>query len=50
MKTYQMSDDRLIVVKKNSLVIKQKELDKSFEFTPSRSVPYISVTNYCSRV
>ena len=50
MKTYQISDDRLIVVKKNSLVIKQKESDKSFEFTPSRSVPYMFVTKYCSRV
>jgi len=50
MKTYQISDDRLIVVKKNPLVIKQKESDKSFEFTPSRSVPYMFVTKYCSRV
>ena len=45
MKTYQISDDRLIVVKKNSLVIKQKESDTSFEFTPSRSVPYNYVCN-----
>jgi len=49
-KTYQISDDRLVVVKKNSLVIKQKESDKSFKFTPSRSVPYMFVTKYCSRV
>ena len=31
MKTYQISDDRLVVVKKNLVVIKQKDSDKSFE-------------------
>jgi len=38
MKTYQMSDDRLVVVKKNLVVIKQKSSDKSFEVTPGRLV------------
>ena len=47
MKTYQISDDRLVVVKKNLVVIKQKDSDKSFEFTPSRLVLHMFVTEYC---
>ena len=47
MKTYQISDDRLVVVKKNLVVIKQKDSDKSFEFTPSRLVLCMFVTEYC---
>jgi len=47
MKTYQISDDRLVVVKKNLVVIKQKDLDKSFEFTPGRLVLCMFVTKYC---
>jgi len=31
MKTYQISDDRLVVLKKNLVVIKQKDSDKSFD-------------------
>ena len=38
MKTYQISEDRLIVVKKNLVTIKQKDSDKSFIFTHSRLV------------
>jgi len=38
MKTYKISEDRLVVVKKNLVTIKQKDSDKSFEFTPSRLV------------
>jgi len=45
MKTYQMSDDRLVVVKKNLVVI--KDSDKSFEFTPARLVLCMFVTKYC---
>jgi len=48
MKTYQISEDRLIVVKKNLVTIKQKDSDKSFEFTPSRLVLRMSVTKYCT--
>ena len=44
MKSYQISEDRLIVVKKNLVTIKQKDSDKSFEFTPSRLVLCTSVT------
>ena len=47
MKTYQTSDDRLVVVKKNLVVIKQKDSDKSFEFTPGRLVLCMFVTKYC---
>jgi len=47
MKTYQICDDRLVVVKKNLVVIKQKDSDKSFEFTPSRLVLCMFVTKYC---
>jgi len=47
MKTYQISDDRLVVVKKNLVTIKQKDSDKSFEFIPSRLVLCMSVTKYC---
>ena len=47
MKTYQISDDRLVVVKKNLVVIKQKDSDKSFEFTPSWLVLCMFVTKYC---
>ena len=36
MKTYQISGDRVVVVKKNLVTIKQKDSDKSIEFTPSR--------------
>ena len=46
MKTYQISDDRIVVVKENLLVIKQKDSDKSFEFTPSRLVLHMFVTKY----
>jgi len=45
MKTYQISDDRLVVVKKNLVVIKQKDSDKSFEFTHGRLVLCMFVTN-----
>jgi len=38
MKTYQISDDRLVVVKKNLVVIKQNDSEKSFEFTHGRLV------------
>jgi len=48
MKTYQISDDRLVVIKKNLVVIKQKDSDKSFEFTPGRLELYMFVTKYCS--
>ena len=44
MKSYQISEDRLIVVKKNLVTIKQKDSDKSFEFTPSRLVLHMFVT------
>jgi len=44
MKTYQISEDRLVVVKKNLVTIKQKDSDKSFEFTPSRLVLHTFVT------
>jgi len=44
MKTYQISEDRLVVVKKNLVTIKQKDSDKSFEFTPSRLVLHMFVT------
>jgi len=47
MKTYQISDDRLVVVKKNLVVIKQKDSDKCFEFTPGRLVLCMFVTKYC---
>ena len=47
MKTYQISDDKLVVVKKNLVVIKQKDSDKSFEFTPGRLVLCMFVTKYC---
>jgi len=47
MKTYQISDDRLVVVK-NLVVIEQKDSDKSFEFTPARLVLCMFVTKYCS--
>jgi len=46
MKTYQISDDRLVVVK-NLVVIKQKDSDKYFEFTPGRLVLCMFVTKYC---
>jgi len=42
MKTYQISDHRFVVVKKNLVVNKQKDSDKSFEFTPGRLVLYIA--------
>ena len=48
MKTYQISDERLVVVKKNLVVIKQKDSDKSFEFTPGRLVLCMFVTKYCT--
>jgi len=44
MKSYQISEDRLIVVKKNLVTIKQKDSDKYFEFTPSRLVLHMFVT------
>ena len=47
MKTYQISDDRLVVVKKKLVTIKQKDSDKSFEFTPSKLVLSTFVTKYC---
>ena len=46
-KKYQISDDRLVVVKKNLVVIKQ-DSDKSFEFTPGRLVLCMFVTKYYS--
>jgi len=49
MKTYQISEDRLVVVKKNLVVIKQKDSDKFLEFTPSRLVLCMFVTKYCIR-
>jgi len=48
MKTYQISDNGLVVVKKNLVVIKQKDSDKSFEFTPDKLVLRMFVTKYCS--
>ena len=48
MKTYQISEDRLIVVKNNLVTIKQKDSDKSFEFTPSGLVLRMFVTKYCT--
>jgi len=48
MKTYQISEDRLIVVKKILVTIKQKDSDKSFEFTPSRLLLGMIVTKYCT--
>ena len=48
MKTYQISEDRVVVVKKNLVTIKQKDSDKSFEFTPSRLVLRMFVTKYCT--
>jgi len=47
MKTYQISDDRLVVVKKNLVVIKEKDSDKSFEFTPGSLMLCMFVTKYC---
>jgi len=46
-KTYQISEDRLVVVKKNLVTIKQKDLDTSYEFTPSRLVLHTFVIKYC---
>jgi len=48
MKTYQISEDRVVVVKKNLVIIKQKDSDKSFKFTPSRLVLRMFVTKYCT--
>ena len=50
MKTYQITEDRLIVIKKNLVTIKQKDSDKSFEFTPSGLVLRMFVTKYCTRL
>ena len=36
MKTFQLSDDRMLTAKKNLVTIKQKNSDKAFEFTPTR--------------
>jgi len=47
MKTYHISDNSLVVVKKNLVVIKQKDSDKSFEFTPLRLVLCMFLTKYC---
>ena len=47
MKTYQISEGRLVVVKKNLVTIKQKDSDKSFKFTPSRLVLHTFVIKYC---
>ena len=44
MKSYQISEDRLIVVKKDLVTTKQKDSEKSFEFTPSRLVLHMLVT------
>ena len=51
MKTYQISDDRLVVVKKNLVVIKQKDSDK-LEFTPGRLVLCLFVTTMlvCNKI
>jgi len=35
-KTFQLSDDRMVTAKKNLVTIKQKNSDKAFEFTPTR--------------
>jgi len=48
MKTYQITEDRLVVVKKNLVTIKQNDSDKSFEFTPSRLVLHTFVKKYCT--
>ena len=48
MKTYQISEDRVVVVNKNLVTIKQKDSDKSFEFKPSRLVLRMFVTKYCT--
>ena len=48
MKTYQISEDRAAVVKKILVTIKQKDSDKSFQFTPSRLVLRMFVTKYCT--
>ena len=47
MNTYQISDDTVVVVRKNLVVIKQKDSDKSFEFTPGKLVLCMFVTKYC---
>jgi len=36
MKAFQLSDDRVVTAKKNLVAIKQKNSEKSFEFTPTR--------------
>ena len=48
MKTYQISDDRLVVVKNYLVVIKQNDSGKSFEFTLGRLMLCMFVTKYCS--
>jgi len=48
MKTYQISEDRVVVVKKNLVTIIQKDSDQSFEFTLSRLVLRMFVTKYCT--
>ena len=40
--------DSIVVVKKNLVVIKQKDSDKSFEFTPGRFMLCMFVTKYRS--
>jgi len=45
MKTYQISDDRLVVVKKNLVVIKQKDSDKSQIYTRQ-----VGVMHVCNKI
>jgi len=41
MKTFLLSDDRMVTAKKNLVTIKQKNSDKAFEFTPTRSTGFV---------
>ena len=38
MKTFQLSDNRMVTTKKNLVTIKKKNSDKAFEFTPTRYI------------
>jgi len=52
MKTFQLSDDRMVTAKKNLVTIKQKNSDKAFEFTPTRyllcAITFLSTVCSCS--
>jgi len=54
MKTFQLSDDRMVTAKKNLVTIKQKNSDKALEFTPTRyllcSIMFHSTTPIPSNV